>query len=350
MTEDAGGRWRKAMSERLKRLSCLCRVCWDFGRELQASWSKDQGPFLSAAMAYYAVLSLVPLLIIIVTAAQLVLGPEAAEAALADQLESVLGANTTAAVIGLIDQAAADSARLLATALGAVMLIYGASGVFGRLRGAMNAIWEVKPPPRNPVVSFLRDRMIPFGMVVAAAVLVVASFVLGAALSVLRRDLEAALRIEAQQLNIDMPDVSLGMGDLVSHSPLLSARLEPILATARSLQMVDLLLSIAFASLLFGLVFKFVPDTPVSWRDVWLGALLTGVMFAFGKLAIQVYLYNARIVTAYGAAGSLVVIMLWVNYSAQILFLGAEFTKVYARRYGSRARPGGTGKAAPAAR
>ncbi len=336
------------MSRRLARLRPLCRLCWEFGRELQAAWSKDQGPFLSAAMAYYAVFSLVPLLVIVVTVAQAVFGPEAARAALAAQLESTLGANTTAAVISLIDRAAADSARFLATALGVLMLVYGASGVFGRLRAAMNVIWEVKPPPRNPVVSFLRDRMIPFGMVLVAAVLVVASFVLGAALSVLRRDLEAALRIEAQRVAIDVPGVELAMPDLVSHSPLLAERLAPILATARSLQMVDLLLSIAFATVLFALVFKFVPDAAVAWRDVWLGAFLAGVLFAVGKLAIQIYLYNARIVTAYGAAGSLVVIMLWVNYSAQVLFLGAEFTKVYARRYGSLAGGGPLDAAATA--
>lgn len=326
-------RWRGGDGWALRRRLALA---WEIGRELLECWRKDQGPFLSAAMAYYAVFSLVPLLVIIVTGAQIVFGPEAARSTLASQLESILGENTTAAVISLIDRTAADRARLLATSLGVVALVFGASGVFGRLRAALNVIWEVEPPNRHPVISFLRDRLIPFVMVVIFAALVVASFIAGAALSVLRRDLDAALRVELERLRFDMPGVDIGVSDLVAHSPMVAKTVQPVLSAARSLQMVDLVLSVAFASLLFALIFKLVPDAPIQWGDVWLGAVLAGVFFTLGKLGLQIYLYNASIVNAYGAAGSLVVIMLWVNYSAQILFLGAEFTKVYARRYGSR--------------
>jgi membrane protein len=283
-----------------KRLSEL----WVIVKETGQGWDSDGVSSLAAGLAYYTLLSLAPLLVIAIAIAGLVFGQDAARDRIAVELGTVVGSQAAQAIQEVVKRAQTPAAGIVSTVVGVVVLFIGASGVFGELQTSMDRVWNVKPKPGRGFVGMLKDRFLSFTMVLGVAFLLLVSTILTAALAAVGRYLGGAL-----------PG-----GEALWH-------------------LVNLAFSLATTALLFALIFKIVPDIEIAWKDVWVGAAVTSVLFTLGKFLIGFYLGKASVSSAYGAAGSLVVLVIWVYYSAQILLLGAEFTQAYAQHWGSRVKP-----------
>lgn len=270
-------------------------------------WDADDASRLAASLAFYAAISIAPLLLIVIAVAGAVFGEDAARGAIAEQLGGVLGLEGAATVQSMVEGAAKPRSGLLATVVGVGVLLFGATGVFGELQTSMNAIWNVPPRPGAGVVDFLRRRFVSLSMVFGVAFLLMVSLVLSAALSALG-----------------------GIVGWVPGAPLLW-------------RLMGEGVSFLVVTALFAMIFKVLPDTTIRFRDVWLGAAFTTALFLLGKLGVGLYLSHADVASSYGAAGSVVVMLLWVYYSAQIFFFGAEFTHAHARTHlaTSVARPPG---------
>jgi membrane protein len=264
-------------------------------------WLADKAPRLGAAVAFYSMLSLAPLLVITIAVVGLAFGEGTARAQVVAQARALVGPQGAEAVAAMVEHARRPGAGILASALGFATLLFGASGVFGELKDALNSIWGVKPPPGGGIGKFIRDRALSFAMVLLVGFLLLAALVLTTALAGLAPSLAGSV---------------------------------PALAWA--LRGAHLLVSLGVYTLLFALVFRVLPDARIAWRDVWVGAAITATLFAVGTFAIGLYLSKAGVGSPYGAAGSLAVLLVWVYYSAQVLFFGAEVTQVYANRFGSR--------------
>jgi membrane protein len=277
----------------VKRYAALFRQTW-------VEFSSDKAPRLGAALAYYTVFSIAPLLLIAVAVAGMVFGREAAQGRITHELSGVLGSATAKAVDAMILAAAKPKSGAIATAFGVITLFLGAAGVFGQLKEALNTIWNVEPPRKRGLVALVRDRFLSLAMVLGVGFLLLVSLIFDTALSAL------------------------------------GERLFP--AAGPVLQAVQMVVSFGLITVLFAMIFRFLPDlTPrPEWRDVWFGAAFTSFLFVIGKFALGFYLGRSAFSSSYGAAGSLVVLLVWVYWSAQILFFGAEFTQVYARTHGSR--------------
>jgi membrane protein len=268
-------------------------------------WLEDQAPTLGAALAYYTVFSLAPLLIIAIAIAGLVLGQEAAQGQIFNQLRGLLGNESGKAMQDMVQSASQKPASgVTATLIGIVTLLFGASGVFGQLQTSLNTIWEVQPKPGRGIWGILRDRVLSFGFILVVGFLLLVSLLLTAGIAL----------------------VAEWFGGMFPGMEILT-------------QIVNSVLSLVLITLLFAMIFKFLPDAKIAWHDVWIGAFITAVLFTIGKFALGLYLGKSGVESSYGAAGSLIVLLLWVYYSSQILFFGAEFTQVYANRFGSRVAP-----------
>jgi membrane protein len=279
-------------------------VAWALFKEAGSAWLSDNAPSLGAALAFYTIFSLAPVLIVAIAVAGLVFGREAAEGEILRQIQALVGPAGAATIQTIIQRANQPALGIIASAVGLVAVVVGASGAFLQLQEALNQVWKVKRMSESFWVSALRKRSLSFGLVLGTGFLLMVSLALSAALAV----------------------VGTFMGHLL-----------PI--PAFMLESVNFLLSFAVITLLFAMIFKFLPDTEVAWGDVWIGAAVTAFLFTIGKMLIGLYLGESSVASAYGAAGSLVVVLVWVYYSAQILLLGAEFTHVYANRRGSRVGP-----------
>jgi membrane protein len=277
---------------------------WSLLKETADDFVEDNATRLAAALAYYTLLSLAPLVVLALAIAGLAVDQEATRDRLASELGSVVGSSGADAVRAIVENAKTPSAGILSSALGIVVLLFGASGVFGELQGALNTIWEVAPKPGRGILGTIKDRLFSFAMVMGVAFLLLVSLVLSTALAAVGRFLES----------------SLPGGEAVW-------------------QVLNFLLSFAVVSALFAVTFKVVPDVKVKWRDVWIGAVTTAFLFSVGKFLIGLYLGKSSVASAYGAAGSLVLLVIWVYYSSLILLAGAEFTQVTTKRFGSRVRP-----------
>jgi membrane protein len=280
------------------------RELWAITKETGEGWDRDHVSSLAASLAYYTLLSLAPLLVIAIAVAGFVFGEDAARHRISDELGAVVGGEAARAIQEVVKGARAPAAGIVSTVVGVVVLFVGASGVFGELQSSLNTVWNVKPKPGRGIAGVVKDRFFSFTMVLGVAFLLLVSTLMSAALAAVGRYLGAAL-----------PG-----GEAIW-------------------QLLNLVLSLAIVTALFALIFKIVPDAEVAWKDVWVGAFVTGVLFSLGKFLIGLYLGKSSVSSAYGAAGSLVVLVIWVYYSAQILLLGAEFTQAYAQRFGSRVRP-----------
>ncbi len=276
---------------------------WDILKETFSDWSEDRAPRLAAALAYYTVFALAPLLIIAIAIAGLVLGNEqSVRESLLAQIGGMVGQNGAQAISTMIEGARKPAAGIIATVIGIVTLLFAASGLFGQLQDALNTIWEVQPKPGRGIWATIKDRFFSFTMVLGVGFLLLVSLVI---------------------------------------STMLAAVVKYVSGGAEAVvwSVVNFVLSFGITTLLFALIFKIIPDVEIAWSDVWIGALVTAVLFTIGRTLISLYLGRAAPESTYGAAGSFVAILLWVYYSAQILFLGAEFTQVYAKRYGSQIKP-----------
>lgn len=280
------------------------RAVWNVVKETAKDWSDDDAPTLAAALAYYALLSLAPLLVISIGVAGWVLGPEAARGGVAGQLSGIVGGEAAQGIQAVVASAQEPKRGIIGTVVGIVTLLVGASGVFGQLQTSLNAIWEVKPKADRGLMGQLKDRFFSFTMVLGVAFLLLVSLVLSSLLS--------------------------SFGSVLADS---------LPGGSVLWQVINAALSFAVVTLLFALIFKVIPDAKVDWRDVWLGAAVTALLFTIGKQLLALYLGRAAVGSAYGAAGSLIALVVWVYYATQILFVGAEFTQVHARHRGASIQP-----------
>jgi membrane protein len=272
------------------------REAWTLLRQALADWRADSAPRLGASLAYYTLFSLAPLLLAAIAIAGLVFGEGAAQGRLVAEIETVIGSAGADAVQGLLESSRHKPAGVAATLIALVMLLIGASGVFLELKSALNIVWDVEDPPGG-LLAMLRNRLAAFALVLAVGFLLLVSLVVSAALSALGGVLGGYL--DEQK---------------------------------RLLEFANTLISFGVITVLFAMLFKFLPDARIAWRDVWLGAVLTSVLFTLGKFLIGLYLGRSSVSSAYGAAGSVVVLMVWVYYAGQIFFFGAELTQAFARR------------------
>jgi membrane protein len=275
---------------------------WAVVKEAGTQWVEDKAPRLGAALAYYTIFSIAPLLVIAISVAGLVFGREAAQGKIAAQVEHLVGRQGGEAVETMVESASKPSTGVAGTALGIAMLLFGAAGLFGQLQDALNTVWEVKPKAGRGVWGFVRDRFLSLSMVLGVAFLLLVSLVVSTALTAVGGTLG---------------DVQTGVVG----------------------QVITTLFDLVVITALFALIFKYLPDAEVAWRDVWLGAAVTSVLFTLGKFLIGLYLGSAAVGSAYGAAGSLAVLLVWLYYATQIFLFGAELTKAYANHMGSRIKP-----------
>jgi membrane protein len=263
-------------------------------------FNEDKAPRLGAALAYYTIFSLAPLLLIVIAIAGLVFGHDAAQNKIFDQLHGALGPNAAAGVQEMVKNAAKPKSGSIAAIIGVITLILAASGVFGQLKDALNTIWDVKPKEGGGILRMIKDRFLSFAMVFGVGFLLLVSLVIDTAIA--------------------------AMGKYAgNHLP----------GGAALWHIVELAFSFVVVTVLMAGIFRLLPDLKIEWRDVWLGAALTSLLFVLGKYALGIYFARTAVGSSFGAAGSLVLVLLWVYYSAQILLFGAEFTQVYARAHGS---------------
>jgi membrane protein len=276
------------------------RVVWSLLGETIFEWYEDRAPRLGAALAFYTVFALAPGLIVIIAVAALLLGQDAAQGQILNEVQDLIGFAGAQAIQAAIESARSAGGSLVATGLGVLTLLFGLWGVFGELQDALNTIWGVTTRPWRGVIGVIKERFWSFTMVVGVGFLLLVSLAASAWL--------AAVGKFFAQL-----------------SPLPVAVME----TANAL------LSFVIIALMFAVIYKLLPDVRITWQDVWVGAAVTALLFTIGKSLIGLYLGRSTVASVYGAAGSLIVILLWIYYSAQVVFFGAEFTKVYSRRFGS---------------
>ena len=278
-----------------------------------AEFNRDKVPRLGAALAYYTIFSLAPLLLIVIAIAGLAFGHDAAQGKIFEQLKGVLGPTAAAAMQEMVKSAAKPKSGSVATIIGIITLILGASGVFGQLKDALNTIWDVKPKEGGGIMILIRDRFLSFAMVFGIGFLLLVSLVI-----------DTAIAAMGKYAGSHLPG-----GEALWH-------------------IVELAFSFCVITVLMAGIFRVLPDLKIEWRDVWLGAALTSALIVLGKFALSIYFARSAIGSSFGAAGSLVIVLLWVYYSAQILLFGAEFTQVYARAHGSLKQEAKTTKQSPA--
>jgi membrane protein len=272
---------------------------WQLVKDTGRAWSEDKVPRLAAALSYYSLFSLAPMLIIIIGVAGLVFGRDAAEGRVVEEFEGLLGHEGAQVVQSMIAKTGSTGSNLVATIVGVVTLLVGATGVFAQLQDALNTIWGVTLPPGRGFLHAIRTRVFSFGVVLGIGFLLLISLVISALLTAF-----------GHVLNGRMPGASV------------------------LLQVLNFVVSVGVITLLFALIYKLLPDANVLWRDVWFGAAVTALLFTVGKFLIGLYLGKSSAASAFGAAGSVVIVLIWVYYSSLILFLGAEFTQVHASSRG----------------
>ena len=277
-------------------------------KQTATEWLDDKAPQLGAALAYYTVFSLAPLVLVLLALVGILYrhDPAGGWQKLTEQMSYFLDKSALDVVQGIARKAAQPGKSVIATVIGVLLALFGASGVFGQLQDALNTIWGVKAKPGAGILHFIRARFLSFGMVGGICFLLLVSLVLESVLKALSHYLQA----------------TVAGGLLIA-------------------LVIYWLFDFAIVTVLFAAMFKFLPDVEVRWRDVWIGALMTTVLFAVGKWALGLYLGSGSAASAYGAASSLITLLLWVYYSAQILLFGAEFTQVYADQLGHGVAPAG---------
>lgn len=279
-------------------------------QETIRAWNEDDASQLGAALAFYTALSLAPLLVLVVVLARTLFGSDGIQGEIVAQARSVVGQDAASVFQTVLQNAGSSGSGLLATIISLIMLVFGASGVFSHLKSALNRVWELKPGPERGVVKgIIKDRLIAFAMVFGAGALLVTSLTIDSILAALNATLDTAI-------------------------PALSS---PVML--RTAQVVKFFVSFGLFAALFAFTYKTVPDAEVAWGDVWIGGAVTSFLFTTGNLLIGIYLGRSTVGSAYGAAGSLVAFLVWVYYLAQAFFFGAEFTQIYADKYGSKVQP-----------
>jgi membrane protein len=278
----------------------VVHATWHLCYETVNEWVNDRASRKGAALAFYTVFSLAPILILSIAIAGLFFGQEAARGEIFVQVKDLLGSDAAAAIQAMIHSASRPGAGLIATVVGLVTLCIGATTALAELKDGLDQIWDAPPERTTGFWYFIRKRLLSVGLILSLGFLLLVSLVFSAMVSALAR--------------------TWGPAD----------------ATGMVLQAVNFLFSFALVTLLFAMIYKILPSVRIAWKDVLIGSVITAALFTVGKSLIGVYLGNSAVASSYGAAGSVILVLVWVYYSAQIFLLGAEFTKVYAHRYGSR--------------
>jgi membrane protein len=278
---------------------------WRFSRAMMEAYVHDNTFEMGAALAYYTIFSIVPLLVVVISVSGLIAGPDAIRGQLFAQLNGLVGSATAQALQDILGNAYKSGHGWLATVLGVITLLLGATGIFGALKSSLNRMWEIKPKPRNSVLAFVGSRLLSFSFVLGVGFLMVVSFVVNAVIERFSDDLARAL-----------PNLSI-----------------VLLAGFSSV------MSIVVATGVFACLFKYLPDARISWRDIWPGALFTTALFSLGKYIIAFYFNASDPTSVFGAAAGLISLLLWTFYSSQTFFLGAEFVYVWAKVHGRPIKP-----------
>jgi membrane protein len=300
----------EAISEEVKRENshpprgARKEVAWFLLKTTATQWINDKCPQLGAALAYFTVFSLAPLVLILMAVFGFFFGSEHARDKIIEQLQYMIDPSGIRVIKDIATSAAKPQSGIVATFVGIIVGLFGASGVFGQLQEALNTIWGVKAKPGAGLWAFLRARFLSFAMVAGVCFLLLVSLTV-----------ESVLR-----------GLSTYLQNLFPGGHILALLL-------------FLVLDVGVVIALFAMIFRFLPDIKIGWRDVWIGASLTGLLFVLGKFILGLYLGSGAAGSAYGAASSLITLLLWIYYSAQILLFGAEFTQVYSHSYGSRIEP-----------
>jgi membrane protein len=278
---------------------------WGIMKDSGNGFIDDKLMKLSAALSYYMVFSMGPLMLIIITLCSLFFGRDAVQGRIYAQLEGFIGQDTAAQLQSIIQHAAISGKGTFATILGIVLLVVGASSVFAEMQESINIIWGVKPKPKSGWKAFLKNRLLSFSIIVSLSFLLLVSL-----------GFSALVEIFGNHLKSIFPGLSVII-----------------------IYLINLILTLSITLLIFAVIFRVLPDANIRWKDVTIGALATTLLFLLGKFGISFYISKSNIGSTYGAAGSLIVLLLWVYYSAMILYFGAEFTKFYAIRFGDEIKP-----------
>lgn len=277
---------------------------WKTLRQIMANWGVHRCSAQSAALAFYTIFSLAPILVVVIALAGAVFGEEAVRGQIFNEFKGLMGPDAALLVQEVLKTAAKPATGRVATVIGIVTLLLGATAVFTQLQDALNTVWAVAPKPGAALSTLLRKRLHSFTLVVGIGFLLLVSLVLSAALSWFSNYLERVFAFPVDLLLI-----------------------------------ANVIVSFMIITLLFAMIYRILPDVHLAWRDVWLGAILTSLLFVIGKTLIGFYLGRTNVASVYGAAGSLVVILLWVYYSSLIFFFGAEFTRVHSRQFRTQRKP-----------
>ncbi len=278
---------------------------WNLLKDTFSSSIDDKIIKLSGALAYFTVFSIGPMLLIIIYFADLFYGREAVEGTIFSQIKDFIGPDAAAQIQEIIRNATLSGKSHIAAMLGFVTLIIGATTVFAEIQDSINSIWNLKPKPKKSWLKLILNRLLSFSIVVALAFLLLVSLIITSLVEAL-----------SNRLFHVFPDIAVNV-----------------------VYAVNLIITFMVTTLLFGIIFKVLPDAKIKWKDVFTGAMVTALLFMLGKFAITFYIGKSNIGSTYGTAGSLVVILLWVYYSSIILYFGAEFTKAYAATYGGHIYP-----------
>jgi len=277
---------------------------WGLTKDSINAWIDDYAPSMGAALSYYTLFSIAPLLIIVISVAGLFFGADAVQGVVIDQLDALMGHEGAAAVQDMISNSSEPTTGGVATIVSIVGLLIGSTTVFNEIQSDLDRIWRAPAAEQGGGIwNLLRTRLLSFGMILGVAFLLAVSLVISAALAVLGK----------------------WWGGWLSNWEVLA-------------HLLDIVVNLGLLTLVFALIYKMIPRVEVSWHDVWIGAAVTSVLFTIGKVAIGLYLGKSDVTSSFGSAGSLVVLIVWVYYAAQIFLLGAEFTRVYAEKFGSRRR------------
>ncbi|MDB4265175.1 YihY/virulence factor BrkB family protein [bacterium] len=282
----------------------MLKDLWAITKAAAKDWQQDNAMRLSAALAYYSVFSLAPILLVAISVAGFIFGEDAARGAIEQQLTGSIGQDSAAAIQEMVDSARKGGNNALMGFVGGIVLLFSASGVFAQLKEAMNLVWEIEPKKDRAIWMLIRTRFLSLSMVLAIGFLLLTSLVLSTALAATVSWLGAVLPIH------------------------------PFL-----IQALGFILSLGIVTLLFALIFKVLPDAKIEWRDVWTGAFVTACLFSIGKFFLALYLSREATASTYGAAGALVLILVWVYYTTNLLLFGAELTQANARFHGREILP-----------
>jgi len=275
-------------------------------------WSNDKAARLGASLSYYTIFSLAPVLLLVIAVAGMVLGRDAAQGKIVEQLQGLLGVDAAKAIQTMLEKAGQHGKGIIATVVGGVTLIVGATGVMIELQDALNTVWKVIPKPNQGIKGIIRDRLLSFGIVLGFGFLLLVSLVVSAAVALLDGWIGGMI-----------PGWVI-FGYVLSYG-----------------------ISVGLVALMLGAIFKILPDAKIAWKDVWVGAVVTSLLFHLGKFGISLYIGKASVASSFGAAGSLAVLLVWVYYSSQIVLFGAEFTRAYANEFGSHVEASDNAIAAP---